>query len=191
MFWIEEIKIWGHDSSVLYHSIVCQFLPTTCPLKKTKKTKYILWWRLTYCFVLPPFRNLSKPIAVQSKEKEDRYVDNFRVKTCPVFITSFFFFMIKVLFGGEKKKCFVSFCSPRVVFGRGVQERHPGGWPHASRSALPLRLSLFQQRHRSALLGPNAAFYQDVSRLPGWVTAFSLVAKDFRLLQHMELKLAP
>lgn len=24
-------------------------------------------------------RNLSKPIAVQSKEKEDRYVDNYRV----------------------------------------------------------------------------------------------------------------
>lgn len=25
------------------------------------------------------FRNLLKPIAVQSKEKEDRYVDNYKV----------------------------------------------------------------------------------------------------------------
>ena len=30
--------------------------------------------------ILLSCRNLSKPIAVQSKEKEDRYVDNYRVR---------------------------------------------------------------------------------------------------------------
>lgn len=32
-----------------------------------------------FAFALWSCRNLSKPIAVQSKEKEDRYVDNYRV----------------------------------------------------------------------------------------------------------------
>lgn len=33
-----------------------------------------------FAFLLLLCRNLSKPIAVQSKEKEDRYVDNYRVR---------------------------------------------------------------------------------------------------------------
>lgn len=33
-----------------------------------------------FAFLLLSSRNLSKPIAVQSKEKEDRYVDNYRVR---------------------------------------------------------------------------------------------------------------
>lgn len=35
-----------------------------------------------YCFAYTVLscRNLIKPIAVQSKEKEDRYVDNYRVR---------------------------------------------------------------------------------------------------------------
>lgn len=34
-----------------------------------------------FAFTLWSCRNLSKPIAVQSKEKEDRYVDNYRVNS--------------------------------------------------------------------------------------------------------------
>ena len=40
---------------------------------------YQMWTRSDFAFALWSCRNLSKPIAVQSKEKEDRYVDNYRV----------------------------------------------------------------------------------------------------------------
>ncbi len=41
-----------------------------------------------YCFAYTVLscRNLIKPIAVQSKEKEDRYVDNYRVRPCRTFL---------------------------------------------------------------------------------------------------------
>lgn len=35
------------------------------------------------------YRNLIKPIAVQSKEKEDRYVDNYRVRRCGACLDTF------------------------------------------------------------------------------------------------------
>lgn len=35
------------------------------------------------------YRNLVKPIAVQSKEKEDRYVDTYKVTKIPAFCLSY------------------------------------------------------------------------------------------------------
>lgn len=40
-----------------------------------------------FASVLLSCRNLSKPIAVQSKEKEDRYVDNYRVRPVGVCVS--------------------------------------------------------------------------------------------------------
>lgn len=101
---------------------------------------------------------------MQSKEKEDRYVANYRVR--PVLNVRSFSakdgrWAKKT--GQQRFVCLFVFCC--VVPGGGVQEGHTRGRPHAARAALPLRLPLLQQRHRAALSGPDASFHQDVPRI--------------------------
>lgn len=71
----------------------------------------------SFASILLSCRNLSKPIAVQSKEKEDRYVDNYRVM--PVGICVF----LSVLDAQIRtpSTCVCVYC---VVPRGGVQEGH-------------------------------------------------------------------
>lgn len=69
--------------------------------------------------LLPPSRNLSKPIAVQSKEKEDRYVANYRVSAC--FCSS----VQRMLDGGVTVGCVFSAQYLEEEYRKGIREDDP------------------------------------------------------------------